>query len=114
MMESQHIGEIIIQKHSQRHRALLPFSDLVSWLKQTRPAVYRNILDKYNTEAQKVYKREFDRFFSELARRAATNAPQVSVDNHHNHSSNNSSRHQQMSPLEAHTLKAYSDVGNTF
>ena len=72
MLENQHIGEIIMQKHSQRHRALLPFSDLISWLKQTRPNVYKNVLDRYNIEAQKLYKKEFDRFFSELATRESS------------------------------------------
>ncbi|KAF7634516.1 Sec3-PIP2_bind domain-containing protein [Meloidogyne graminicola] len=72
MLENQHIGEIIMQKHSQRHRALLPFSDLISWLKQTRPNIYKNVLDRYNIEAQKYIKKEFDRFFSELARKEAS------------------------------------------
>ncbi|KAL7079889.1 hypothetical protein ACQ4LE_000869 [Meloidogyne hapla] len=72
MLENQHIGEIIMQKHSQRHRALLPFSDLISWLKQTRPNIYKNVLDRYNIEAQKLYKKEFDRFFSELATRESS------------------------------------------
>lgn len=101
MLESQHIGEIIIQKHSQRHRALLPFSDLISWLKQTRHSVYRNLLDKYNVEAQKIYKREFDRFFSELARRAAANAQ--SLDN------NNWQKQ-----MDANMLKNYTDVSLLF
>jgi hypothetical protein len=98
MLESeQHIGEIIIQKHSQRHRALLPFSDLIHWLKQTRPSIYRNVLDRYNTEAQKIYKREFDRFFSELARRAAQCSQSIAENNWHK-------------MLDEQILKAYTDV----
>uniref|UniRef100_A0A914MHC0 Exocyst complex component Sec3 PIP2-binding N-terminal domain-containing protein n=1 Tax=Meloidogyne incognita TaxID=6306 RepID=A0A914MHC0_MELIC len=85
MLENQHIGEIIMQKHSQRHRALLPFSDLISWLKQTRPNIYKNVLDRYNIEAQKLYKKEFDRFFSELATREASSL----TNNNWKNSSNN-------------------------
>lgn len=98
MLESeQHIGEIIIQKHSQRHRALLPFSDLIHWLKKTRPSIYRNVLDRYNAEAQKIYKREFDRFFSELARRAAQCSQSIAENNWHK-------------MLDEQILKAYTDV----
>jgi len=85
MLENQHIGEIIMQKHSQRHRALLPFSDLISWLKQTRPNTYKNVLDRYNIEAQKLYKKEFDRFFSELATRESSSL----TNNNWKNSSNN-------------------------
>uniref|UniRef100_A0A915P335 Exocyst complex component Sec3 PIP2-binding N-terminal domain-containing protein n=1 Tax=Meloidogyne floridensis TaxID=298350 RepID=A0A915P335_9BILA len=85
MLENQHIGEIIMQKHSQRHRALLPFSDLISWLKQTRPNIYKNVLDRYNIEAQKLYKKEFDRFFSELATRESSSL----TNNNWKNSSNN-------------------------
>jgi hypothetical protein len=101
MLESQHLGEIIIQKHSQRHRALLPFSDLISWLKQTRLSIYKNLLERYNTEAQKIYKREFDRFFTELARRAGANAQAMAMDS----SSNNWQKQ-----LSEQAMKTYTDV----
>jgi hypothetical protein len=69
-LESQHEGEIIIQKQTQRHRALLPFAELIAWLKQTRPSVYTKSLDRYKVEAARLYRREFERFFGELERRA--------------------------------------------
>uniref|UniRef100_A0A915LTA1 Exocyst complex component Sec3 PIP2-binding N-terminal domain-containing protein n=1 Tax=Meloidogyne javanica TaxID=6303 RepID=A0A915LTA1_MELJA len=96
MLENQHIGEIIMQKHSQRHRALLPFSDLISWLKQTRPNIYKNVLDRYNIEAQKLYKKEFDRFFSELATREASSL----TNNNWKNSSNNLINEQNIELIE--------------
>jgi len=70
MLEAQTQGEIIMQKQSQRHHALLPFSDLISWLKLAKPTVYNNAMERYRAEVSVIYKRELDRFFTELAHRS--------------------------------------------
>uniref|UniRef100_A0A915CXN2 Exocyst complex component Sec3 PIP2-binding N-terminal domain-containing protein n=1 Tax=Ditylenchus dipsaci TaxID=166011 RepID=A0A915CXN2_9BILA len=70
MLEQQNFGEVMLQKHSQRHRALLPFSDLISWLKLARPNVYQNALERYKTSVSELYKKELERFFVELTQKA--------------------------------------------
>lgn len=66
MLEQQNWSEVIMQKHSQRHHALTPFLDLISWLKVARPLVYQNALERYKIAADTLYRREFDRFFNDL------------------------------------------------
>lgn len=70
LLEPQNLGEIIIQKQTQRHRALLPYSELIDWLRQNRNKIYLNVIDRYKIEAKKLYSNEFNRFFGELATRA--------------------------------------------
>ncbi|KAI1710586.1 exocyst complex component sec3 domain-containing protein [Ditylenchus destructor] len=70
MLEQQNLGEIILQKHSQRHHALLPFRDLIFWLKLARPNVYQNVLERYKASAGDLYRKEFERFFAELTHRS--------------------------------------------
>uniref|UniRef100_A0A183BTI0 Sec3-PIP2_bind domain-containing protein n=1 Tax=Globodera pallida TaxID=36090 RepID=A0A183BTI0_GLOPA len=105
MLESQHIGDIIMQKHSQRHRALLPFSDLIAWLKQARPAIYAKTMERYKREARKLYKSEFDRFFSELSRHA--------VQTVQNESFNGGTHSLTASNNDIPSLKAYTDLIET-
>ena len=66
-----HLGEIIMQKHSQRHRYLIPFSELLAWLKTVRPIHYAKALDAYKENAALIYNQEFVRFFSELNHRSS-------------------------------------------
>lgn len=70
LLEQQNWGEVIMQKHSQRHHALSPFSDLILWLKSTRPTVYQNVLERYKNASDALYRKEFDRFFNDLTQRA--------------------------------------------
>ncbi|KAH7724485.1 putative exocyst complex component Sec3 [Aphelenchoides avenae] len=70
MLESQSWGGLIMQKQSQRHHALQPFSDLIHWLKVARPPVYASVLERYKGAAQLLYRKEFDRFFSVLSKEA--------------------------------------------
>lgn len=74
MLDGQDWGELIMQKHSQRHHALLPYSDLMLWLKVARANVFQNVLNRYVTGAENLYKREFERYFQALCQRVSAEA----------------------------------------
>ena len=67
-----------LPKHSQIHRPLLPFADLVNWMRRVRPAAYEQTVRRYLLAAQAIYKHEIDAFFKkaisfELKRIAESN-----------------------------------------
>uniref|UniRef100_A0A914ZGK6 Exocyst complex component Sec3 PIP2-binding N-terminal domain-containing protein n=1 Tax=Parascaris univalens TaxID=6257 RepID=A0A914ZGK6_PARUN len=55
--------EVALRKQSERFHALRPFSDLIAWLKVTRPLAYESSVQRYVQNTKVIYKKEFERFF---------------------------------------------------
>ena len=70
MVEDQEWDSMILQPQTQRHRFLLPFSELISWLKTTRSNAYQETLRRYTIQAEALFRKEFDRFFGSINQRA--------------------------------------------
>uniref|UniRef100_A0A914X136 Exocyst complex component Sec3 PIP2-binding N-terminal domain-containing protein n=1 Tax=Plectus sambesii TaxID=2011161 RepID=A0A914X136_9BILA len=57
---------LALPKQSQRQHALLPFAELVMWIKLARPEVYKVAIDRYITYTKELYKRDLEQFFEQL------------------------------------------------
>ncbi|VDK45989.1 unnamed protein product [Anisakis simplex] len=55
--------EVALRKQSERFHALRPFSDLIAWLKVTRPIAYESSVQRYVQNTKVIYRKEFERFF---------------------------------------------------
>lgn len=72
MVEDQAWDSLILQIQTQRHRALLPFADLISWLKSTNNNAYNDAIRRYATRAEALYRNEFKRFFNAINQKTAS------------------------------------------
>uniref|UniRef100_A0A914Y6L1 Exocyst complex component Sec3 C-terminal domain-containing protein n=1 Tax=Panagrolaimus superbus TaxID=310955 RepID=A0A914Y6L1_9BILA len=70
MVEGQGWDSMILQIQTQRYRCLLPFCELISWLKSSRSNAYQETLRRYIKEAEALFRKEFDRFFGAINQRA--------------------------------------------
>lgn len=48
------------------HCILLPFLELIYWLKSARSSVYQNMIDRYKANAQNLYEKDFFYYFKLL------------------------------------------------
>ncbi|KAG8178072.1 hypothetical protein JTE90_007057 [Oedothorax gibbosus] len=64
-------SDLTLPKHSNCHRQLLPYTELMNWLKDTEPNSYTQLCRVYTTALSKLYEKEIKYLF-ELAKEKIT------------------------------------------
>ncbi|KAK2727532.1 exocyst complex component 1-like isoform X1 [Artemia franciscana] len=62
---SSRSSNLSLQKHGYIHNQLLPYVDLIHWLKVMEPSVYSDLRDTYASSMAKLYDRNSAQFFEE-------------------------------------------------
>ncbi|XP_077983719.1 exocyst complex component 1-like isoform X2 [Glandiceps talaboti] len=60
---SRHSTELTLPKHYSSHRDLLPYTDLMLWLKRASHSSFTQLFKIYSTSLSKLYDREIKEFF---------------------------------------------------
>uniref|UniRef100_UPI00358DE69F exocyst complex component 1 isoform X1 n=2 Tax=Myxine glutinosa TaxID=7769 RepID=UPI00358DE69F len=67
-------GELSLPKHHQHHRDLLPYADLLGWLKTTDSSIYSELAKVYAQMLSKLYEKEIRNFLDAAKQRILTSS----------------------------------------
>ncbi|XP_031555794.1 exocyst complex component 1-like isoform X2 [Actinia tenebrosa] len=69
-MPAKHSSELHLPKHLNCHKELLPYCDLMKWLKEIDPEVFLELCLAYVNSLSKIYERQLKEFFETARQRA--------------------------------------------